>query len=280
MTLKTKIDGDSMQVVTVQLDPGQVVYAEAGKFLWKTVNVKVETKVGRPDPDGDAPPPPGSTGSTGGSGFLNKALKTGIDMGKRHLAGESMVFDWYKAEGGAGLVAFAGVLPGHMQLLELDGDRGWLAGKDAFVFAENTVTFDIAFNSFKTGRKGGEGFVLEKFDGVGTVLVAGAGNFISLDLAKYGGKIQVDTGCMVAFQEGISFGVERVGGLNMSTALSVAFGHQGINLATLEGEGQVILQSMTYAGMGRALQPFIEHGVDSNKASSGGIGGLLGGMGT
>ena len=280
MTLKTKLVGDSMQVATVQLDPGQLVYAEAGKFLWKTVNVKVETRVDRPDANGGgAPPPPGSAGATGGGGFLNKALKTGMDMGKRRLAGESMVFDWYHAEQGAGLVSFAGVLPGHMQILELDGGRGWFAGKDAFVFAESTVTFDIAFNSFKVGRKGGEGFVLERFDGIGTVLVAGAGNFITLDLAKYGGKIQVDTGCLVAFQEGINYGVERVGGLNMSTALSMAFGHQGINLATLEGDGQVILQSMTYAGMGRALQPFISHGVDSNK-SEGGLGSILGGMGT
>ena len=280
MTLKTKLVGDSMQVATVQLDPGQLMYAEAGKFLWKTVNVKVETRVDRPDANGGgAPPPPGSAGATGGGGFLNKALKTGMDMGKRHLAGESMVFDWYHAEQGAGLVSFAGVLPGHMQILELDGGRGWFAGKDAFVFAESTVTFDIAFNSFKVGRKGGEGFLHERLDGIGTVLVDGAGNFITLDLAKYGGKLQVATGCLVAFQEGINYGVERVGGLNMSTALSMAFGHQGINLATLEGDGQVILQSMTYAGMGRALQPFISHGVDSNK-SEGGLGSILGGMGT
>ena len=280
MTVKSKLDGDSMQVATVQLDPGQQVYAEAGKFLWKTVNVKVETRLDRPDDaGGTAAPPPGSGGASGGR-FLNKALKTGVEMGKHRLAGESLVFDWYTAEQGAGLVAFAGVLPGHMKLLELDGGRGWLAGKDAFVFAESTVTFDIAFNGFKAGRKGGEGFVLEKFGGVGTVLVAGAGNFITLDLAKYGGKVQVDTGCVVAFQEGINYGVERTGGLNMSTALSVSLGHQGINLVTLEGDGQVILQSMTYEGMGRALQPFVNRGIDSNKGASGGLGGLLGGMGT
>ena len=131
-----------------------------------------------------------------------------MDMGKRALAGESMVFDWFQAQGAAGLLSFAGVMPGHMEVLELDGGRGWMAGKDSFIFAESTVTFDIAFNGFKAGRKGGEGFVLEKFDGVGTLLIGGAGNFITLDLAKYGGKLQVQTGCVVAFQEGIKYAVE------------------------------------------------------------------------
>ncbi|HEY7939627.1 MAG TPA: AIM24 family protein [Acidimicrobiales bacterium] len=282
MTIRTKLQGDSMQVAVVQLEPGQLLYAEAGKFLWKTTNITTETRATKPSDGAEAPPPPpGAPGAApgGGSGFFNKALKTGMEMGKRALAGESMVFDYFSAQGAPGLVSFAGVMPGHMQLLELDGSRGWMAGKDSFVFAESTVHFDIAFNGFKAGRKGGEGFVLEKFTGVGTVLIAGAGNFISLDLAKYGGKVQVQTGCVVAFQEGITYGVERVGGLNASTALSMAFGSGGINLTTLEGDGQVILQSMTYEGIGKALTPFIQHRGDGSDKGMGGIGSLLGGGG-
>lgn len=272
MTIATKLTGDSMQVATVQLEPGQQLYAEAGKFLWRTANVTSETRATKPS---DEPQQQAS-----GGGFLNKALKTGLEMGKRALAGESMVFDWFSAQGGSGLVAFAGVMPGHMQVLELDGSRGWMAGKDSFVFAESSVTFDIAFNGFRAGRKGGEGFVLEKFGGVGTLLIAGAGNFVTLDLAKFGGKIQVQTGCVVAFQEGINYGVERVGGLNASTALSLMFGSGGLNLTTLEGDGTVILQSMTYEGIGKALQPFIQHagtGDDKGTTGLGSFSGLLGG---
>ena len=84
--------------------------------------------------------------------------------------------------------------------------------------AESTVNFDIAFQGCKAGRKGGEGFVLEKFTGVGTLFIAGAGNFIELNPAKYGGKIQVDTGCVVAFEDTITYGVERIGGLNAQSA--------------------------------------------------------------
>ena len=203
MAIQHKIQGESMQMVICQLGAEQTIYAEAGKFLWKTVNVSMETRLSKPDAGG------GEGGGGSGSGFLSKALKTGMDMGKRALAGESLAFQYYRAAGGSGLVAFAGVLPGQMQAIDIDPGRGWYAEKDAFVCAETTVDFDIAFQGWKAGRKGGEGFVLERFTGDGTLVLAGAGNFIELNPAKYGGKLQVDTGCVVAFEDSITYGIER-----------------------------------------------------------------------
>src|SRR4029079_4716391 len=132
--------------------------------------------------------------------------------------------------GGAGLVSLAGTLPGELRAIELDGTRGWFAEKDAFVAAEASVNFDIAFSGFRTGRKGGEGFVLEKFTGTGTLLIAGAGNFIELNPAKYGGKSRFETGCVGAFQDTIKYGVERVGAMNTQTAMTAMFGGEGLNL--------------------------------------------------
>ncbi len=263
MTIKHKIQGESMQMVICQLEPEQTIYAEAGKFLWKTANVTVETRLTRPDDEGGkgAPTPPGGGGS---GGLLNKALKVGKEVGKRALAGESLAFQYYRAAGGSGLITFAGVLPGHVQAIELDGTTSWLAEKDAFVAAEHSVHFDIAFSGFKTGRKGGEGFILEKFSGVGTVLIAGAGNFVTLNPAHYGGKIQLDTGCLVAFEESVTYGVERVGELNAQTVMTGLMGGEGFNLATLEGDGRVIIQSMTYAGMGAALRRHVLGGQKGN----------------
>ncbi len=263
MTLAHKIQGESMQMIVFQLDEGQRVYAEAGKFLWKTVNVGVETRLSKGDPDGAAPAPPGA------SGLLNKALKTGVEMGKRHLAGESVAFQHFTATGGSGLVAFAGTLPGTMRAIELDGVGGWTAEKDAFVCAESTVDFDIAFQGSKVGRKSGEGFVLEKFTGVGTLVIAGAGNFIELNPAKYGGTIEVDTGCVVAFQDSITYEMKRVGALNAQTVMGAMFAGSGLSVATLSGEGTVILQSMTYDGMANAL--FARRGQDDNVGITGGI---------
>jgi uncharacterized protein (AIM24 family) len=200
-------------------------------------------------------------------------MKKALDVGKRVLAGESMAFQYYRAEGGNGLVTFAGMLPGELRALELDGSRGWYAEKDAFVAAEADVDFDIAFAGLRTGMKGGEGFVLERFTGTGTLFVAGAGNFIELNPAKYGGKIQVDTGCVVAFEDTVKYGVERVGALNAQTAMTALFGGEGLNLATLEGDGQVILQSMTIEGLAKALRKNMGIGDDKK----GPLGGLLSG---
>jgi uncharacterized protein (AIM24 family) len=264
MTVQHKLQGESMQMVVCQLGADQVIYAEAGKFLWKTINVSVETKLGKAGSGGGQ--------QQEGGGFLKKALATGMEMGKRALAGESLAFQHFTANG-SGLVAFAGVLPGQMQAIELDGTRTWFTEKDAFVCAESTVDFDIAFSGFKAGRKGGEGFVLEKFSGTGTFIIAGAGNFIELNPAKYGGKLQVDTGCVVAFEDTITYGIERIGALNAQTAMSAVFGGEGLNLATLEGDGRVILQSMTYAGIANALRKNMGLGEDKQ----GPLGGLLSG---
>jgi uncharacterized protein (TIGR00266 family) len=260
MTINTKIIGNAMQMAVCQLGPGQTIYAEAGKFLWKTVNVGIETKINTPS----------SAGGGGGGGFLNAALSAG----KRMLAGESLAFQYFTAAGN-GLVALAGTLPGEMRAIELDGTRGWYAEKDAFVAAEASVNFDIAFSGLRAGFKGGEGFILERFTGMGTLLVAGAGNFIELNPAKYGGKIQVHTGCLVAFEDTVRYGVERIGALNAQTLMSGLFGGNGFNMATLEGDGTVILQSMTMESLAYAINKNVHAGHDQKASNP--IGSIFGG---
>jgi uncharacterized protein (AIM24 family) len=252
-----------MQMVVCQLGEGQTLYAEAGKFLWKTVNVGVETRISSPNP-------PSGGGGSGGSGFLS----TAIGAGKRMLAGESLAFQYFTSAGN-GLISLAGTLPGEVRTIELDGTRGWFAEKDAFVAAESSVNFDIAFSGLRTGLKGGEGFVLEKFTGTGTLIIAGAGNFIDVNPAKYGGKIQVHTGCLVAFEDTVRYGVERIGALNAQTIMSGLFGGNGFNQATLEGDGSVILQSMTMESLAHAIAKNSHMGHDQKASSP--LGGLFGG---
>lgn len=261
MAISHKISGNAMQLVVCQVDDGQTVYAEAGKFLWKTVNVAVETRISSP-----------SGSQSGGSGGL---LGMAVNAGKRMLAGESLAFQYFTPRGGAGLISMAGTLPGEMRAIELDGTRGWFAEKDAFVAAESTVNFDIAFSGLKAGLKGGEGFVLEKFTGVGTLFIAGAGNFIELNPAKYGGKIQVHTGCLVAFEDTVRYGVERIGALNTQTLMSGVFGGNGFNQATLEGDGTVILQSMTIESLAHAIAKNAHVGHEEKASNP--LGSLFGG---
>jgi uncharacterized protein (AIM24 family) len=253
VTLQQQIVGNAMQMAVCTLRPGQTVYCEAGKFLFKTSNISMETRLSGPGAADDG----GQQRGGGMGGMLRQAMGTAMQVGQRMLAGESLAFQYFTCQGGPGAegtVGFAGVLPGEMRALELDGRRAWFAEKDAFVAAESTVRFGIAFAGARQGMSGGEGFILEKFTGEGTVIIAGAGNFIDLNPADFGGRIEVDTGCIVAFEEGVRYGVQRVGGLNRQGLMNAVFGGEGLSLATLEGDGRVILQSMTLEGLANALR--------------------------
>ncbi len=259
MAIANKIVGTASQMVICQLGAGQTVYAEAGRFLWKTTNVSIETRLSKPA---------AGPGGSGGGGLFGKAM----EVGKRVLAGQSLAFQYFTPTGGSGLVAFAGSLPGELRALELDGSIGWLTEKEALIAAEGSVEFDIAFAGLRTGRRGGAGFVLEKFTGTGTLLIAAAGNFIEVNPAKYGGKIQVHAGCLVAFQDTVRYSVEYIGGFSAQTAMTAMFGGEGINLATLEGDGAVILQSVNLHGLAEAMERLIgDPGNDKGRAGVGGL---------
>lgn len=263
--IKNQIKGGSSQMIVCQLDQGQTMYCEAGKFLWKTSNVSLETRFTTPEQE-DA---------NQGKGLLGKALSTAVEVGKRQLAGESLAFQYFTPSGGSGLVSFAGMLPGEVREIQLDGTRVWTAEKDAFVAAENSVKFDIQFAGFTAGRRGGEGFVLEKFTGEGSLFVAGAGNFIDINPSEYGGKIQVDTGCVVAFDDRITYGVERIGKFDAQGMKTAFFGGESFSLATLEGDGQVILQSVSMVAFARSI---VNAGAQaSTEGTAGSIRGILGG---
>lgn len=275
MTLQVQLVGTTTKMAVLTLPPGQVVYSEAGKFLFCSGDVVMETKFSQPD----------STASTGGAGSLRGAgspgggglggmLRGAVDAGKRVLAGESFAFTHFHTRGGDGLLGLAGVIPGEMRALELDGRTTWFAEKDAFVAAEAGVRFDVAFMGGRAGFSGGEGFVLEKFTGVGTLLIAGAGDFIDINPADYGGRLKVDTGCVVAWDQNIRYGIERIGGFNRQGAMTAMFGGEGLSLATLEGDGQVILQSVTIEALAKALQKNAGAG---DKKTGTGLGGLFSG---
>ena len=264
MAIAHKLVGNAMQMVVCQLDAGQTVYAEAGKFIWKTTNVSLQTRLSKPASNSAA------GGGSSSGGLLDKAMQ----VGKRVLAGESLAFQYFSASGGNGLVAFAGGLPGELRAIELDGNVGWFTEKDALIAAESSVNFDVAFTGLRTGRRGGTGFVLEKFTGTGTLLVAAAGNFIELNPAKYGGKIQVHTGSIVGFQDTVRYSVEYIGGLNAKTAMTAIFGGEGVNLATLEGDGTVILQSVNIHGLAGALEKLMGDAGEERTRAGGVLGGL------
>lgn len=248
-----EIHGDDLQMVEIELDPGEAVIAEAGGMCYMEENIEFETKMG----DGSAP--------TGG--FFG-ALK---NIGKRMLTGESLFMTHFTNKGGQKRkLAFAAPYPGKIIPLDLGKMGGEiLCEKDAFLCAAMGTSVGIAFNrKLGTGLFGGEGFILQRLQGDGLAFVHSGGTIIRRELK--GETLRVDTGCLVAMTTGIDYDIQRAGNLK-----SMVFGGEGLFLATLRGHGTVWLQSLPFS----RLADRILANAPSAGGSATGEGSMLGGLG-
>ena len=219
--------GRDMQIVEVELDPGETVIAEAGAMNYMENGISYEAHMG--------------DGSKADDGMLGKLLK----VGKRVLTGESLFLTHFTNQSqGKKRVAFAAPYPGRIIALDMSKIGGEiLCQKDAFLAAALGTEVGIAFTKrLGTGFFGGEGFVLQRLRGDGMVFVHAGGTVTQKKLNN--DVLRVDTGCLVAFTNGIDYNIERAGSLK-----SMFFGGEGFFLATLRGTGTVLLQSLPFSRM-------------------------------
>ena len=246
-----RIIGDDIQIVEIELDPGETVVAEAGSMLYMEEGIDFETKMG--------------DGSNPSGGLFDKLLSAG----SRLLTGESLFMTHFTHRGyGKSRVAFSAPYPGTIVPVDLQKLAGntLIAQKDAFLCAALGTKISVHFNQkFGSGLFGGEGFIMEKLQGDGLAFVHAGGTLIERNLQNQ--TLRVDTGCIVAFEPTISFSIQRVRGLR-----SMFFGGEGLFLATLQGTGRVWLQSMPISKLVQALNPA---GSNVNKDSGGILGNFL-----
>jgi uncharacterized protein (TIGR00266 family) len=225
------IQGENLQIARVRLQPGQEVYAEAGRMIYKTPSVLWETRM------------------SGHS--LGEKIWGAV---KRKLMGESLFWTYFQATS-AGEIGFAGSYPGRIQAFDLAAGQSILVQRDSFLFAQSSVQVDIALvKRLGAGFLGGEGFILERLTGPGSVFIHAGGDFVDFSLA--GGEVlQVETGSVVALDESVQYDIQLVGGIK-----NAIFGGEGVFLATLSGPGRVIVQSMTLEKMRREFVPLRTEG--------------------
>ena len=220
-----EIFGDDMQIVEIELDPAEVVIAEAGAMNYMEEGITFETRMG----DGSKPV----------SGILDSLLH----VGKRVLTGESIFMTHFTNAGSTKKrVAFAAPYPGKIIALDMASvGEELICQKDAFLCAALGTSIDITFQKrLGAGFFGGEGFILQRLRGDGKAFVHIGGTVIKKELR--GETLRVDTGCLAAFTTGIDYDIERAGNLK-----SMVFGGEGLFLATLRGTGTVYLQSLPFS---------------------------------
>jgi uncharacterized protein (TIGR00266 family) len=249
-----EIIGSDMQLVEVELDPSEVVIAEAGAMNYMTEGITFESRMG--------------DGSKADSGFMSKIF----NAGKRFITGESIFMTHFTNSGhGKQRVAFAAPYPGQIiavNMAEIGGSL--LCQKDAFLCAALGTEVSVAYTKkLGAGFFGGEGFVLQNLIGDGMAFIHAGGTVVKKELK--GETLRVDTGCIVGFDASIEYSIERAGNLK-----SMIVGGEGLFLATLKGHGTVYLQSMPFS----RLCDRILASAPAVGGQSKGEGSVLGGLGS
>ncbi|MBN1435801.1 MAG: TIGR00266 family protein [Sedimentisphaerales bacterium] len=239
-----QIFGDDMQMVEIELDPGEGIRAEAGAMMYMEDGIEMQT-------------------STGGGLFKGF---------KRMLTGASFFITSFMYNGqGKGHVAFAAPYPGKiipLDMAELGGK--FLCQKDAFLCAARGIEIEVAFTKrLGAGLFGGEGFILQRLEGEGMAFAHAGGTIVQRDLAA-GETLRVDTGCLVAFSPTVDYNIKLLGGFK-----NTLFGGEGLFLAHLTGPGRVYLQTLPFS---RLADRIVAASSYKSKGETRRGGGLLGGL--
>ncbi len=222
--MRYEIFGDMMPGVTIKLEPGESIFTQAGGMAWMTEGVQMDTNM---------------------RGGLGKAFG-------RIFTGESMFMATYTGTRSGDEITLTSTMPGEIRAFDIRPGYEIVAQKGAFLGADQSVQVSNFYtHGIKGGLFGGEGFILQKFSGNGTVLCELDGCIRQIDLAP-GEVLRVDTGNVAAFESSVAFSAEMV-----KRFKNILLGGEGLFLSTLRGPGRIWLQTMTAPELAKKLIPYI-----------------------
>ena len=191
----------------ITLEPNEEIQVEAGSMVSMTDGIGIETKA---------------------RGGLLKSLARSV------LGGESFFVNSYRAPAGGGTIAVAPSLPGDMFEMTMAGQT-LLVQSGSYVASADGVDIDTKWGGAKTFFSS-EGLILLRASGSGQLILSSYGAIEEMTLGS-GERAVVDTGHLVAFDDGIGFQVRRVGGMK-----STLFSGEGL-VVDLTGPGRVLIQT-------------------------------------
>ena len=222
--MRYEIHGTVLQSLDVYLSQGEAVYTESGGMAWMRGDIQM------------------TTDTRGG-------LMAGLG---RALAGESLFMTTYTCRSGEGLVVFTPEAPGKVLDFQLAAGQSLICQKDAFMCAESSVKLEMHFREkLGAGLFGGEGFILQKVTGPGTVFLEIPGEVREYQLAA-GETMRVDPGHIALFEPTVRYDISRVKGIS-----NILFSGEGLFLATLTGPGRVWLQSLPLSNLAGKLAKYM-----------------------
>jgi uncharacterized protein (TIGR00266 family) len=209
----------------VYLSQNESMYTESGGMAWMRGNIEMKTNT---------------------KGGLMKGLG-------RALAGESLFMTTYTSnDPGEAFIVFTPEAPGKILDVKLEAGQSLICQKDAFMCAEDSVDLKMEFRKkLGAGFFGGEGFILQRVTGPGTVFFEIPGEVRDYTLAA-GEQMKVDPGHIAVFEPTVDYDIAMVKGLS-----NVLFGGEGLFLATLKGPGKIWLQSLPLSNLAGKLAKYM-----------------------
>lgn len=225
--MRYQILGETLPVVICELEGGEKMITEGGGMSWMSPNMLMETTT---------------------NGGVGKALG-------RMFSGEKMFQNIYTAQGGPGMIAFASSFPGSIRPFHIGPGQEMIFQKSAFLAGEMGIQLSVFFNKkFSAGLFGGEGFIMQRISGQGTVFAEFDGHVVEYELQP-GQQIVVDTGHLAAMTASCNMEIKSVPGVK-----NMLFGGEGVFNTVISGPGKVWLQTMPISNVAGALRPYIPTG--------------------
>jgi uncharacterized protein (TIGR00266 family) len=205
----------------ITLRPGQKIIAEGGAMIAMSSNINMTTSTQQKK-----------------SGGIIKALG-------RMISGENFFLNHYVAGDEGGKLWLGTTHVGDMDCKELNGESLVIQG-GSYVACSEDVSIDASWQGFKN-LVSNESMFWVKATGKGTVIFNSFGAIYTIDVD---GEHIVDTGHIVAFEEGLSFTLTKAGKSWVSSIL----GGEGL-VCKFKGRGKVWIQSHNSSSFGSSLSP-------------------------
>jgi uncharacterized protein (TIGR00266 family) len=197
-------------LLEVNLEPKEVIVAEAGAMVYMSPTIKVQTRKREKK-------------------SFWKSLKTAF------LGAESFFVNEYIAEDGPGKVGFVPAPVGDIKHFRIEAGRGSILQKSAYVASTSGIHLDTEWQGFTKGLFGQSLFML-KVSGEGDLFVNAFGAIDHHSL-KNGESLIVDNFHLVAFDSTCEYKVRKFGGLK-----STILGGEGL-VTEVYGPGDVYIQT-------------------------------------
>ena len=242
--MRYDISGTVMQTLSIALSPGESVFAQTHGMAWMTDAIEMDTH-------------------TGGGMFAGL---------KRAFGGGSFFITDYAAQTRNGEVGFAPRFPGQILAMKLGAGQSLVCRKESFLCAERGVELDIVLQQrLGAGFFAGEGFILQKVTGPGTVFLDLSGEVIEKTLAP-GERLRVHAGHIGMQDPTVTTDISMVRGFR-----NMIFGGEGLFLATLTGPGKIWLQSMPVVNLAEEIARYLPGDKAVDVGAGAGIGRVVGG---